>query len=181
MLRKLFIILMLGAFSWCNFASAQMVSYANLTDRPVVWPWGHEQPFPWAEIKGLWKIENSDYDSYFTFKVVRHKQTGNRQLEVRQVDAHTCEVIANGPGYERGRVVRAQMTHLSGAVFRLAITAFRQADLPKDAVIPPGDAIMPVMVVSIADLDSNGALDFHAQIVKVSDSINLRNCVNIKR
>jgi hypothetical protein len=77
-------------------------------------------------------------------------------------------------------VVRAQMTHLSGKVFRLAITAFREADLPKDSGILSVDA-MPVMVVSIRDLDSSGELDFHAQIVKISDSINLRNCVNIKR
>lgn len=146
-------------------------------DRWVPWPWTLAQPFPWSDIKGLWKVEQGDFVSYFALKVVREKVTGLKHLQVKQFDGDTCKVIATGVGIERNQKVLAQMTSRNGVAFRVQLTAFREKDSP----IPPlrGNVPTPgVMVLSMGPLDSKGVENMvHNQIMKISPYLAQKICI----
>jgi hypothetical protein len=183
MLRKFFLIALICFQSLYVFARVETPSenYTSMPladDRWVPWPWTLARPFPWADIKGLWKAESSTMVTYFAFKVVREKTTGIKQLYVKQFDGDTCQTIASGVGIERNQKVLAQMTSKSGMVYRVQLTAFDEKDSPR----PPMKSNVPVqnvMVLSMNTLDEQG-LDFvmHMQIGKVSLLVGQRDCIN---
>lgn len=146
-------------------------------NRPVPWPWTLAQPFPWTDIQGLWKVEQGDFTSYFSLKVVRQKLTGIRQLQVKQFDGDTCKMLATGVGLERNQKVLAQMTSRAGTTYRVQLTAFSEKDSP----LPPLKGNVPttgVMVLSMGALD-NIANDnmVHMQIMKISAHLTQRVCM----
>jgi hypothetical protein len=145
-------------------------------DRWTPWPWSMAQPFPWNDIRGMWKVQQDDYISYFALKVVRPRATGMRQLQVKQIDGQTCKVIATGVGIEKGSRVLAQMTSKSGVTYRVHLTSFDQKDSPQEP-LKGTENPNKVMVLSIGDLDQKG-LDHmaHMQILKVSRYLDLRIC-----
>lgn len=145
-------------------------------DRWTPWPWSMAQPFPWNDIRGMWKVQQDDYISYFALKVVRPRATGIRQLQVKQIDGQTCKVIATGVGIEKGSRVLAQMTSRSGVTYRVHLTSFDQKDSPQEP-LKGAENPSKVMVLSIGDLDQKG-LDHmaHMQILKVSRYLDLRIC-----
>jgi hypothetical protein len=188
MLRRLFIssvvaagLLLVGVVSQANDGGLQSIpGSVVILDHPVPWPWGLEQPFPWSDIQGLWAVADSDYATYFTFKVVREKQSTGKQLQVKQIDPSTCTVVATGVGYELGRIVRAQMTSSqTGSIYRIAIRAFREEDSPRPMVGKVSTS--QVMVLSFMDLESNSdSLPVHVQIGKMSSSLDMKSCVEEK-
>lgn len=160
-----------------SFAEAEEHVMPASDDRWVPWPWTLAQPFPWADIQGLWKVEQGDFTSYFAFKVVREKTTGLRQLQVKQFDGDTCKVIATGVGIERNQKVLAQMTSKGGTTYRVQLTAFSEKDSP----IPPLRGNVPtqgVMVLSMGNLDGKGDQGMiHMQIMKISAYLAQRVCI----
>ena len=145
-------------------------------DRWTPWPWSMAQPFPWGDIRGMWKVQQGDYVSYFALKVVRPRPTSIRQLQVKQIDGQTCKVIATGVGLEKGSRVLAQMTSRSGVTYRVHLTSFDQKDSPQ-APLKGTENPRKVMVLSIGDLDQKGADQMaHIQIMKVSRYLDLRIC-----
>lgn len=145
-------------------------------DRPVPWPWGLEQPFPWPDIQGIWKVVDADFTSYFALKVVRVKATGERQLIVRQIDADSCKVVATGVGYDLQRVVRAQMTSVqSGVAYRIALRAFSEKDSPKPAM---GKLVTSqIVVLSLMDVDAKPeSQPVHFQLGKISSTLDMKTC-----
>ncbi len=85
----------LGAFAHQSSGDDEQIIPIS-DNRPVPWPWSMAQPFPWTDIQGVWKVQQDDYTSYFSLKVVRQKATGLRQLQVKQYDGATCRVLATG-------------------------------------------------------------------------------------
>ncbi len=165
-------------------AASAHASSSTLHDHPVPWPWGLEQPFPWNDIQGMWKIADDAGVpmSYFTFKVVSGKKSGIKQLVVQQMDAATCEVIAKGVGIELNDVLRAQMTTTENAIepwvtFRLSIRAFKVAASPEP---PIGIVTSQVMVLSMTDLDRNPSKNLHVQIGKTSTKLAIKACLEEK-
>lgn len=161
------------------FMTVASAGHGEPKDRPVPWPWGLEQPFPWTDIKGVWRIEKSAISGYFTFKVLRQK-TGSesRYLVVKQIDPSSCDVIATGVAYELNKVVRGQMTNNEdGATFRIAVRAFREEDSPQTMAGPI--VTEQVMVLSIMGLSDDSKV--HVQIGKVQESIDLKRCSNLKK
>ncbi|MGZ3773525.1 MAG: hypothetical protein ACXVCY_00735 [Pseudobdellovibrionaceae bacterium] len=191
MLRKKLLLLFFIFLSWMNPTN----SYAThnwrhlmpgFQDRVIVWPWALALPFPWADISGLWKAEDTDSDfvSYFTFDVVCQNAECNCetyksicQLRVRQFDATNCKTLAAGAGIESTHVVLAQMTSISGLIYRIHLTAFSEKDSP----LPPLKSDVPfhgVMVLSMGPLDAVGPEDMvHMQIKKISSSQAERFCL----
>lgn len=166
-------------------ASSGHATTSPLRDHPVPWPWGLEQPFPWSEIQGIWKIsiDAGIPISYFTFKVVAaKKKSGLKQLIVNQIDAEHCSVIAKGVGIELNDVLRAQMittenSMAPGTPFRLSIRAFSEEASPKD---PIGQMTSEVMVLSMSDLDHDPDKNLHVQIGKTSANLVIKDCLEEK-
>lgn len=161
-------------------SQAATASHVGILDRPVPWPWGAEQPFPWASIQGVWTLsgENSTPTSYFTFKVVNPKRAGAKQLLVHQMDAATCETIAQGVGIEVNNVLRAQMTttrhsHSPGVTFRVSLRAFKEEISPEPVI---GTHTSHVMVLSITDLDRDPKKNLHMQIGKTATKLAIKDC-----
>lgn len=146
-------------------------------DRVVVWPWNLAQPFPWADISGLWKAEDGEFTSYFAFKVICNEPHCIRQLQVKQYDGSTCRPIAMGVGIERNQKVLAQMTSKSGMIYRVHLTAFKEQDSP----LPPLRGEIPthgVMVLSMGEFNIGSVEDmYHMQIKKISTSQEQRFCI----
>lgn len=148
-------------------------------NRPVPFPMGTVDKFPWSSIQGLWKVEQGDYVSYFAFKKVRASKGMHRQLQVRQIDFKSCEELANGVGFENpsGTRVLAQMTaKKSGISYRLVLTSVSEEtpDYP-----PHGPAMQSVMVLSLGlgsgEVVKNDDM-VHMEITKVSTHQEPKTC-----
>lgn len=182
MLNRIVLILLASVFTAGPVvaSSSYRPGGVAILDRPVPWPWGLEQPFPWTEIKGLWRIENTkELSPYFTFKVMRSKSSDEKQLVVREIDPSSCRVIATGVGYELNKIVRAQMTTDKGTSFRIAVRAFREVDSPQSIAGPI--VTDQVLVLSIMSITDDSSPKVHVQIGKVSESIDLKKCANLKK
>lgn len=72
------------------------------------WPWAKPLPFPWDNIQGTWTESSSLFT--FSFQVVENSW-GDRHIKIRQVDAETGSILAQGVGYENSDgIVVAGMT-----------------------------------------------------------------------
>lgn len=178
LIGKILILLTLsmsGAVQAASFNDVQK----NGGDSWVPWPWGLEAPFPWKDIQGTWRVEDDNFVTYFSLKVVREKTSKGRQLVVRQMDADgNCKIIATGVGYEAENIIRAQMTGKSGP-FRVSLRAFDTEDSP----IPPKKSkfvMDQVMVLSVTNLEWQGE-SIHMQLTKVSDSVVQKACVDAEK
>ena len=144
----------------------------------VPWPMSVIRPFPWDDVQGVWKVEdgNTGETWYFALKRLKMTPSCQRPLQVRQIDGETCKVIATGVGFDRNKVIRAQMTNRDGKTFRLAFTAFAEEDAP---MVPTEGKIHldSVVVLSIASVESPLRSEVrHMQIVKVSNTLDIRAC-----
>lgn len=148
-------------------------------DRWVPFPWDfkNSQPFPWSDIQGTWKVEQNNYSSYFSFKVVQQKN-GVRQLGVKQYDGDNCHLLATGVGIDKGQFVYAQMTSKSGRIYRVSLTAFKRDDFPQ---LPLEGNLYTdsVMVLSIGEFSQENIEDMmHTQILKISPQLTQKSCVD---
>lgn len=151
-------------------------------NRPVPWPWRLAQPFPWGDIQGIWLVQKDDFVSYFALKVLYQKDTGERVLQIHQLDATTCEKIGEGLGYERSQIVLAQVTDNTGNTYRLSFTAFKTEDSPQPQLVG-SSPVGSVLVLSVANLATNSNKDaVSMQIMKVSDHVDQKSCMqNLKK
>lgn len=152
-----------------------------VSDRWTPWPWKFVQPFPWTDIQGLWKVEQDDFVSYFSFKVVVHRRTGIRQLQVKQYDGESCRILATGVGLENDKKILSQMTSRGGMIYRVELTAFSEKDLLRSDIIPVKGNIPTegVVVLSMSTFDSSEpANKFHMQIMKISSMVTQRPCID---
>lgn len=188
MLRSKLLILLL-IFSWLmpvsSFATHEENHLIpNFGDRWVPWPWALALPFPWSDIQGVWKAQDGDFVSYFSFKVVCRNSECNCynsgsicQLQVRQYDATNCRILAKGVGVESTHKVLAQMTSKTGLIYRVDLTAFSEKDSP----LPPLKSEVPipgVMVLSMGALNVTDPDDMvNMQIMKVSSNQAERFCI----
>lgn len=140
---------------------------------PVPWPWSRAQPFPWTDVQGLWKLEQDEYSTYFSLKVIKQK-SGTNHLQIKQFDGETCRILATGVGIERGSRVLAQMSSRYGVTYRVQFTTFSEKDspLPKLKSDSPSEG---VMVLSIGALDSEIEM-LHVQIARISPFISQKFC-----
>lgn len=180
-------LLVLAALVVGSMTTSQSIAYSTdaeyeehvmpANDRWVPWPWSNRQPFPWYDIQGMWKVEQDEFTSYFSFKVVTHKSSGIRQLQVKQFDGESCRVLATGVGVETDKKILAQMTSKGGIIYRVELTAFSEEDLRKKD-IPPLRGDIPTreaMVLSMSTFDAPE--QYHMQIVKISASVTQKFCL----
>lgn len=165
MLRIVFIILIMA-----NLAKAQVFP----TDIDLVpWPWSVRTSFPWTQIRGVWKTVGESPEQYFLLKVVKSPQTGIKQLQVKQIDSVTCNVIGVGVGVESNRRVFAQMNDGYGP-YKVVFTAFDESDSPRPAIgLRNVNAVLVASIGPVAEFDDNQK---HFQIGKVSDKLELHGC-----
>lgn len=187
MLRKMLLTagLLAGALVISSQAMAHTVVEENeehvmpASDRWTPWPWKQALTFPWTDVQGLWKVEQDEFISYFSFKVVQHKSTGIRQLQVKQFDGDSCRVLATGVGIETDKKILAQMTSKGGMIYRVELTAFSEKDLLRSDIIPVKGGIPTngVLVLSMSTFDSpEPDSKFHMQIMKISTFVTQKSC-----
>lgn len=140
-------------------------------NRPVPIPWGLAQPFPWTDVQGLWKVEQDNYTTYFSLKVIKQKQSVNH-LEIKQYDGETCRILTRGVGIERGNRVLAQMS-ARGETYRVQFTVFSEDDL-RWAKLKSESPYDGIMVLSMGALDSPEMT--HIQIARISPFISQKFC-----
>lgn len=187
MLRKFLLtaVVLVGVVSTSLAHSQQASGQADehvmpVSDRWTPWPWKYVQPFPWTDIQGLWKVEQDEFVSYFSFKIVVHKRTGLRQLQVKQYDGESCRILATGVGIENDRKVLAQMTSRSGMIYRVELTSFSEKDLLRSDITPIKGNIRTdgVVVLSMSTFDNpESSNKFHMQIAKISALMTQRPCM----
>lgn len=137
---------------------------AHPSDNTVPWPWGAEMPFPWSFVQGVWFARQGEFESYFVFRIVKQK-SGINQLEVKQVDPINCEVIASGVGYEQNRVVRAQMSMLSGGgAYRVFLRAFNAKSVP-NGKIQAKPVNNQYVVLSVIPFDPSKTVNIPMQLI----------------
>ncbi len=181
-------ILLATLIAFSSFAAHAVTSSSQQDDEQVMpagdrwtpFPWNFKnaQLFPWWDIQGIWKVDQDNFTSYFSFKVVQQKN-GLKQLKVKQYDGDSCRLLATGVGTERGQFVYAQMTSKqSGKTYRVGLTAFKRSDSPQ----PPlqGNVYTEsVMVLSMGEMSQTSIEDMmHTQISKVSSELDPKSCVD---
>lgn len=138
-------------------------------DNTIPWPWGYEAPFPWTFVQGVWLAEHGEFRSYFQFRVVSEKN-GLQQLDVQQVDPQTCEPLARGVGFEQNKIVRAQMTSSTGAVYRVALRSFHERSV--NAAVGPKPIYNQYVVLSVFPFDQTKAV--HMPISQVTQFLSMQ-------
>lgn len=134
-------------------------------DHPVPWPWGSEMPFPWTIVQGVWFAKQNEFQSYYTFRIVKQK-SGLNQVEVKQVDPVTCEVIATGVGFEENRVMRAQMSvRGGGGAYRLFLRAFSTKRVPPGVKIDAKPVNDQYVVLSVIPFDASKTVSIPMQLI----------------
>lgn len=130
-------------------------SLVETQERPIPIPFDAQRPFPWSFVEGGWFAKWGEFESYYTFKIVRRRGSV-RQLRVKQIDVSTCEVVAVGQGADvpnQKRVV-AQMTYpATGQVYLMSIRSYDHDRMPGDLGIKPIQGQMVIM--SITPLQTN--------------------------
>lgn len=87
------------------------------------WPWSTRLPFPWESIQGTWTERNAQF--MFSFKVVENS-AGDRHIKIKQLNAFTGDVVAQGLGLENSEmVVVASMTDGQESQFRLTVRSMQ--------------------------------------------------------
>ena len=178
-MKKLFLTSVLGLFvagqiSWARPAGWDMVHddkdpspidslIQGPGDDPVPWPWGSEMPFPWPFVQGFWMAEKGGYRSYFSFRIVKDKNS-LRQLEVEQIDPSTCESVARGVGVESNNIVRAQMTAVNGQIYRLSVRSFSEKSVPS-TMVSHRPIYGQYVVLSLFPFDSVGGVHLPIQLI----------------
>lgn len=117
------------------------------------WPWGKEVEFPWDSIQGVWVAKSFvGLSTYFSFQVA--KNNGRNILKITQYARFTCDLIAQGVGYEAQRVVKAKLKgpqHKSN----IQIHFFKRSDVigsdDTDDQLDNSDDIMAVVMVKSSE------------------------------
>jgi hypothetical protein len=99
-----------------------------------VFPWSSAQPFPWADIKGIWKLKDGAVPYYMKAKVVR--TTSKRKILNLSIisEANCTKPLAQGVGYidsSEKNVVRAIIND-GNSKYQLKIALFNAKDLDMD-------------------------------------------------
>lgn len=139
-------------------------------DDPVPWPWGLEMPFPWPFVQGFWMAEKGGTRTYFSFRVVTDRNNF-RQLMVEQINPVTCEIVARGVGIETNNIVRAQMTALTGQVYRLTVRSFSEKSVPA-TLISHRPIYGQYVVLSLFPFESVSGV--HLPIQLISSQLNFK-------
>jgi hypothetical protein len=133
------------------------------------WPWGHEVPFPWDDVQGIWQVQKAGKPVFFSFRRLESKR-----LAVNQFDLDACQVIAGGPGLEFDKTVVTQMNEFGTLnVYRITLYAFNPKDAPEAPVNRNGYGPGQILVARITNLRAPGP-ELAFQIVKISDSLEVR-------
>jgi hypothetical protein len=167
--------LLVSNFAFANSNYSEHIMPAR-DDRWVPWPWSQAKRFPWADISGVWKVEEDNYISYFVFQVVKAKDSNVNQLRIDQYDGQNCQLIASGVGVERNHVVLGQLRSISGDVYRVNLAAFSLEDSPN----PPIEgskfkkAVMGLSIVPTSVGHEDQVV--HLQVMQVSRGTSLNSC-----
>jgi hypothetical protein len=103
-MRKLLALTLLFNLMLSLLPLTSSISHAQVNP----WPWAKPLPFPWDNIQGTWTESSSLFT--FSFQVVENSW-GDKHIKIRQVDANTGMIIAQGIGYENSDgIVVAGMT-----------------------------------------------------------------------
>jgi hypothetical protein len=191
MLRQLLLATLIFVSAGCSLQSqasakakapVQQQGKTNLQsdDRWTHWPWRLAQPIPWSDIQGIWKVEDGDYVSYFTFRKIYRAGSDVRQISVRQIDPSGCQVVARGVGIEKGSFIYSQMTSEDGGIYRLNLSVFKCADSPL-STMEQQKCSDSMVVLSMGELSAQN-LDqmIHMRIMKVSSDLTQNVCLNKK-
>lgn len=127
----------------------------------VPFPLDYPLPFPWDSINGVWEVKSCTFKATFTFEV-ENDCDGRQILRVRQVEADTDQVIADGIGYklDSGEQVIAAMSG-KGTSYMLYVGAY------EDTQVTPATKEYVLRVVSF---DGQSQEDRY-QIKKISDKV----------
>jgi hypothetical protein len=116
-------------------------------------PWSVAQPFPWADIQGVWKLREGTVPYYLKAKIIR-TTTNRKILNLSIVSEGNCtKPVAQGVGYidfSEKNVVRAIMND-GVSKYQMKLASFDVRDIALDRYVCGGDNIM---VASLQPLGS---------------------------
>jgi hypothetical protein len=96
-------------------ASATSIPQAELCEDgggPQPWPWGYELDFPWNKVNGAYTVDNCESTFFVVNSHIYHARKGHparRVVSLKQYDAKTCKLVAQGEGIEYHHVVSVVM------------------------------------------------------------------------
>jgi hypothetical protein len=172
-MKKLILVLVVCSHAWISMGmgsglpvqSADIEKIATPTGNgtgPILpWPWGYESPFPWTMVQGVWAVEYNSFKSYFVFRVIKKGYLS--QLEVKQVDPVTCEILATGIGFEQERTVRAQMSGKNGSIYRVALRSFSEKLISEQVGVKPVGG--QYVVISVIPFDTSKTTVLPMQLI----------------
>ncbi|MGE0632232.1 MAG: hypothetical protein AB7O96_07475 [Pseudobdellovibrionaceae bacterium] len=173
MLRKIVLImLMMFTASVCHSKA--------LAGDDGFWPWGERVDFPWQEIQGQWIAENNLYTTLFNFSVTRIEDSGERILNVVQLNPHKPnQILARGVGYETDKkIVRAMMKiEDTSSHYRIYVHAYTKKEKPTDQV-GPGEVIKVLSISLVCPISADDVV--HLVLSKVSSRVVKANKVSLK-
>jgi len=127
---------------WCGNTTSAVAKEARrqiqtnvqpMGDDLFPWPWGTECPFPWEEIKGLYRVKamaSGPYNGhYMEFNVKRDdSHDGLAFLEISQFDRNG-KIYAHGAGYSQKdeRIVRGVLKEdATGREYAVMVRTYRK-------------------------------------------------------
>lgn len=124
------------------------ISTLKPDDIPVPIPLSLRLPFPWELTQGIWRAKKGEFQSYFSFRLIRSQGTQENQIIIRQIDAVTCDVIAMGIGKVKSNVMAADMHNMvDNRDYSLGLISFSELNVPPQMAVKPIHG--KVMVLSI--------------------------------
>lgn len=142
-------LLVIASLFFSLTAAAQNTCGPTIQGGPDYFPWSVAQPFPWAKIQGLWRLQG---DSSLVLKLKVIRQTSRiKQLEVEVYSRSSgCAApLIKGVGLlnsSEGNVIRI---NLDNKLIKLA--AFNSSDLELNSAL----CGQQVMAISMIDLGSD--------------------------
>lgn len=88
-------------------------------------PWGHELPFPWDDIQGIWSGTIDGENIVFSFEKTDFGR-GDHRIRVKQLAPNTMQEIASGLGTEKNRVVKAVVTGGRDKYYRMTVRLIQE-------------------------------------------------------
>lgn len=96
----------------------------------VPWPLNLQIPFPWSDVQGIWRAEDVNGVSFYNITKNKDLKTGVQVLSIKQFEAGSCKIIAEGKGIERQKLVTAQMYDFNLKYsYKLTLGAFMAKDI----------------------------------------------------
>lgn len=156
----------LSSSSYLSPASVSDIGFAQECNAKIKgggadgFPWSIAQPFPWANIQGVWKLRDGENPFYLKAKVIR--TTSHRKILSLSVisEGNCAKPIAQGLGYvdfSERNVVRSIMND-GISKYQIKLASFDVRDLEMDNYTCGEESVIAASIQPIGAIRSSSRL-----------------------